>query len=437
MNLFAEKPSYLLSSEQTRARAGSSRTSHPDYFVADPETEYQFVCLPAHLDSPKDEQGGLVPFAVVERYMSQYRTPDGDIRRYPVADPALREAGLDPLYKRSVQLQDSEDDDQRKLGWNVRPQPRILINIIVIASKDGKSGTTKVKMELGDLYTKPHMFEMAAKTYHEKFEPLFSPKAFQQTGFYDLFGEVAAACRRRRAAIKAANAAGKIPADKVAKYEKEYNELGQKLQQCHEVPVLWMKKHKKGDKVFQVEWAFDRLDGMFITATPKHPNYDQSYAAVWNSVIDIRKHETNRPHTVEDLEKIWTLSTIKGIGKSAADVEDNESIAWRGGGAATVPEDSDFAPLDTSVVPEQPERAAPFEDEPLILPKASPVPVPPAPAAKAAQSAKKTKTAPKPAAAPAPTTIQDDDDAVGLDFSKEDASFGGGDTSDSEDAQFI
>ena len=374
----AKLPSYMRGGEARKAKSGGKAT-HPDYFSPLPDVDYWLALLPAHKNNPPDEDGNPSPFVVIYKYYGGYRTPAGDVRNNPIAAPVVWETGNDPLYARHLSLNESDDKEESYLGWRLRPQPRILMNVHVVASRE-KGGIIKKDKELGDLYKRPLIFELPAGTFNEKFEPMFQSDDFEgDGGFFDLFGQ--------------------------------FNE---------EVPLIKVKKIKKGEKAYEIEWSLKRTDTWRASATSKR------FAKLRTRVIDLLAHETTQPHTVEELNVIYSLSVSVDLKKGKRANTEIEDVDFSD--SDDDDEDEDFLSDNAAAVAEKDDSDDDIEEEEDAKPK---------------KKKKKAKPEPEPApkkkkkkkAKPTPEPEEDDDDDDDVEFSKEDSAYDADEEEDDDDEE--
>ena len=263
-------PSYMKGSVARKAQSGGGRKTHKDYFVPQKDVTYWVVLLPAHPDHPEDESGSPSPFVTVRRYFD-YRTPDGDIRAWPIMSDDIVKAGKDPLFKRAARLLGDSDYETRRLGGKLSAKSRVLMNVLVIGKKEG-STTTKGK-DLGKLGEKPLIMEVGSTTWADKFVPLIMEGTDdfeeEESGYCDVFG-----------------------------------------QETDVVPVIKIKKVSKGKQAFEVDWQASRTSSVF-EITKKHRK----------GVFNIAAHETTQPHTAEELRECMNMAAV-GEADSSEDSPD-------------------------------------------------------------------------------------------------------------------
>ncbi len=270
-----KKPGYLKGNpELATIRAASGKNAPPDIPAPTMDYEYFVAFLRAHPKHPKNEEGNPSPFVSILKYPGGrygYKLPDSDNRYGPIASTDLIEAGKDPLYRRHLRLNKSEDDAERSLGWGLRPKPRVEINVIVLKIKDEKGKTLKSGEGVGEFNKRAHILSIPGDTWTKQVQPMFEEEDHESDDvlYYDLFGEDA-----------------------------------------NVVPVIKVELLKKGSKSGQVEWKFSRL------------NSSVKLKKSWiKSLINIKDHPTNTPHTEEELHKILAMT-----GAHEADEADEDDM---------------------------------------------------------------------------------------------------------------
>lgn len=256
------KPPSYLKGKTARSASEGARKVHPDYFNPQVGTKYWIALLPAHPSHPQDEEGNPSPFVVVHRYFN-YRTESGDIRIWPVLSDDLVKAGKDPLYIRSARLLDSEDEDDRKLGWKLKAKPRILMNVLVLAMKPLNGKYTK---DVGVYGKKPHIMEVGGTTWANEFSPEFEDEDDEDgtTLNYDVFGQ------------------------------------GTDI-----VPKMRIQKISKGSKAYEIDWKVDRTNKAFEISKK-----------IRKKVHDILSNETNQPHTEKELRACLHLAAGEDMNRA-------------------------------------------------------------------------------------------------------------------------
>lgn len=335
-------PAYFKSETARKAQSGASRKAHPDYFVPVTGTKYWIALLPGHPKHPKDEEGNPSPFVVVERYFS-YRTEEGDVRGWPVLSSELVSAGKDPLFKRSARLLSSDDEEDRKVGWALKAKGRVAMNVIVLAMKVGDSKRTR---DVGVYGKKPHIMEVGGQTWSKQFEPERMDEDEDPIVYYDLFGV-----------------------------------------ETDVVPVMRIQKVSSGPRAIEVDWSVKRTSKAF--EIPKK---------LRKMVLNILAHETNQPHTEEELKACLQRAAAADGDDDVDNVDFDES------------EDTTFTDDETEEVPDPDE-----EEEEEEAPKKK---------KKKKKSTKKKKV-----------KKEEEDEDFTSEFSEEDDAFEGDDDSSDEDEE--
>lgn len=310
------KPPSYLKGRTARSAAEGTRKVHPDYFVPQTGVKYWIALLPAHPNHPQDEDGEPSPFVVVQRYFN-YKTEQGDIRLWPILSNDLVKAGKDPLYNRSARLLNSEDEDDRKLGWKLKAKTRILMNVLVLAKKPAGGEYTK---DVGVYGKKPHIMEVGGSTWEKEFRPLFIDEDDEDGTIlnYDLFGQT--------------------------------RDI---------VPRIRIEKISKGSKAYELDWKVTRTDKAFEISKK-----------IRKKVHDILSNETNQPHTEKELKACMNLAGEKEIDSAKdedLDIEfdgDEEEIPDEDVEDVPDPDDDDEDEDEEEVKPKKKKKKAAKKSKP-------------------------------------------------------------------------